>query len=155
MPAAASRATSAGVKMPLSPTSSRSAGTSGARRSDTASVVSKVLRSRLLMPSSGEARRSARSSSASSCTSTQHVHAELDRRVLQRSRLVVGDGGHDDEDAVGAPGARLVDLVGLEHEILAQRRQRHGRARRVRNSGAPWKEGASVSTERQAAPPAA
>ena len=90
-PTAASRATSAGVKMPLSPTTSRSAGTSGARRSDVASVVSKVLRSRLLMPISGEARRSARSSSASSCTSTSTSMPSVERGVLQRLRLVVGD----------------------------------------------------------------
>ena len=34
------------------------------------------------------------------------------------------------EDAVGAHRARLRHLIGLEHEILAQRRQRGGRARR-------------------------
>ena len=32
--------------------------------------------------------------------------------------------------AVGTPGARLVDLVGLEHEVLAQHRQLGGVARR-------------------------
>ena len=64
-------------------------------------------------------------------------------------RLVVGDGGHDDEDAVGAPGARLVDLVGLEHEILAQRRQRHRRAR-LRQEFRRALEGGRVGQHREA-----
>ena len=40
---------------------------------------------------------------------------------VARRRVV--DRRHDDQDAVGAPGARFRDLIGLEHEILAQRRQ--------------------------------
>ena len=70
MPTAASRARSAGVWMPLSPTISLPAGTRGASRSLTASEVLNTLRSRLLMPISRERSFSARSSSASSCTST-------------------------------------------------------------------------------------
>ena len=50
MPTACRRAMSAGVEMPLSPTSTRSLGTIGASVSLTLSVVSKVRRSRLLMP---------------------------------------------------------------------------------------------------------
>ena len=42
----------------------------------------------------------------------------------------VVDRGHDDQDAVGALGARLRHLIGVEHEILAQHRQRGRRARR-------------------------
>ena len=68
----------------------------------------------------------------------EHVHAERERRLLERLRLVVGDRRHDDQDAVGAPGARLEDLVGLEHEILAERRQRAPRAPR---SGIPARPG--------------
>ena len=64
-----SRAMSAGVKMPLSPTTMRSSGTRGASRSVVSSVVSKVLRLRLLMPMRRQSSASARSSSASSCTS--------------------------------------------------------------------------------------
>ena len=50
MPTPRQRAKSAGVKMPLSPTTIRSRGTIGASRSLTSSDVSKVCRSRLLMP---------------------------------------------------------------------------------------------------------
>ena len=58
----------------------------------------------------------------------EHVHAERVRCRDEGARLVVGDARHDDEDAVGAPQARLEDLVGLEQEILAQHRQAGGLA---------------------------
>ena len=35
----------------------------------------------------------------------------------------------NDENAIGAPGARLSNLIGVEHEVLAQGRQRGGCAR--------------------------
>ena len=60
----------------------------------------------------------------------QHVHAERERRAFEIARRRVVDRRHDDEDAVGAPGARLDHLIGLVHEILAQHRQRRRRARR-------------------------
>ena len=65
-----SRSQSAWVKMPLSPTSRRSSGTMRASRSETARSTSKVRRLRLLMPTSFDFSRSARSISDSSCTST-------------------------------------------------------------------------------------
>jgi hypothetical protein len=55
--------------------------------------------------------------------------------------------------AVGTPGAGLGDLIGVIEEILAQHRQITAARAAVRNSGAPWKEGVSVRTDRQAAPP--
>src|SRR5215203_4690595 len=58
----------------------------------------------------------------------QHVHAERERRVLDVPRRGVIERGHDDEDAIGAHRAGFRDLVGLEHEVLAQRRQRGCRA---------------------------
>ena len=70
MPTAASRARSAGVWMPLSPTITLPAGTRGASRSLTDSEVLNTLRSRLLMPISRDFSFSARSSSSSLCTST-------------------------------------------------------------------------------------
>ena len=53
----------------------------------------------------------------------QHVEPEVMRGLVERARGIVVDGGHDDEDAVGAPGARLQHLIGIEQEILAQDRQ--------------------------------
>src|SRR5690606_495969 len=61
---------SAWVKMPLSPTRSRSSGTIAASVSDVARSTSKVRRLRLLMPMSLERSFSARSISALSWTST-------------------------------------------------------------------------------------
>ena len=130
MPCRASRSQSAWVKMPLSETSSRSAGTSAASRSDVSSAVAKLRRSRLLMPISFERQLQRPLQLVLVMHFDQHIHAELERGVFERARLVVGKAGHDDQDGVGAPGARLVDLVGLEHEILAQRRQCRGVARR-------------------------
>ena len=50
----------------------------------------------------------------------QHVHAQIMRGGVERLCGVVVNGGHDDEDAVGAEGARLVDLIGVVEKILAQ-----------------------------------
>ena len=154
MPTLARRARSAGRKMPLSPTSTRSRGTRGARRSLTASAVSNVLRSRLLMPTRRDlaaARARARPRraprSARPCPRRTRPPRRPRGRVVERR--------HDDQDAVGAERARLGDLVGLVHEILAQRRQRRAARAAARCAGSPWNEGASVSTDRQVAPPAA
>ena len=81
------------------------------------------------MPISGEARRERPFQLRLVMDLDEHVEAELARRLLEALRLVVGDRGHDDEDAVGAPGPRLVHLVGIEHEILAQRGEGGGVAR--------------------------
>ena len=68
------------------PTAMRSRGPAAPVAAPVASLVSKVLRSRLLMPMSRERRASARSSSAWSWTSSQHVHAEVPaRRPRDRS----------------------------------------------------------------------
>ena len=131
MPTAASRARSAGVWMPLSPTITLPAGTRGASRSLTASEVLNTLRSRLLMPISRDFSFSARSSSASSCTSTSTSMPNANAASSMSLRRGVVERRHDDQDAVGAHRARFRDLIGLEHEILAQRRQRTSpRARR-------------------------
>src|SRR5215470_375505 len=58
----------------------------------------------------------------------QHIHAMSERGCLQLLRQHIGDARHDDQDAVGAPGARLRHLIRVVHEILAQRRQLGGGA---------------------------
>ena len=120
---------SAGVLIPLSPTTMRSLGTIGANCSLTASVVSNVRRSRLLMPISRERIRSARSSSAALCTSTS---TSSPTSIAAASMAVRGDvvhGSHDDQDRVGAERPRLEHLVGLVHKILAHDREVDGDAR--------------------------
>ena len=61
----------------------------------------------------------------------QHVHAERESRRFEFGRGSVIERRHDDEDAIGAGRARLRHLIGVVHEILAQHRQRTGRARRA------------------------
>ena len=84
----------------------------------------------------------------------QHVHAMRDRRVLDILGCGIVERRHDEQDAVGAIGAGLDHLIGVEDEVLAQHRQVGRRARRVRKSSSPWNDGVSVSTDRHAAPPA-
>ena len=50
----------------------------------------------------------------------QHIHAEPNAASSMSLGSCVIDRGHDDQNAIGAPGARLRDLIDLEHEILAQ-----------------------------------
>jgi hypothetical protein len=54
------------------------------------------------MPTSGDLRRSARSSSAASWILEQHVHAVGERRGFDLGGGAVVERRHDDEDAVGA-----------------------------------------------------
>src|SRR5499426_403536 len=53
----------------------------------------------------------------------QDVHAERAGARLQVPRHLIVDRGHDDQNAVGAPGPRLRDLVRVVHEVFAQDRQ--------------------------------
>jgi len=61
----------------------------------------------------------------------QHVHAERERRRLELGGGRVVERRHDDENAIGSSCARFRHLIGFVHEILAQRRQRAGGARRA------------------------
>ena len=83
------------------------------------------------MPISRDFSRSARSSSGSSCTSTSTSMPSAKAAASRFGRRRVVERRHDDEDAIGAGRARLRHLVGVVHEILAQHRQRAGRARRA------------------------
>ena len=120
MPTFESRLRSAGVSSPLSPTTMRSAGIFGASFSLTASDVSKVRRSRLLMPTSRERNRKRAIEFGFVVNFEQHVHAEIEGGVLDVLGGRVVERRHDDQDAIGAPGARFRDLIDVEHEILAQ-----------------------------------
>ena len=64
-----------------------------------------------------------------SCTSTSTAMSRLRAIAFELRHLRVVQAGGDQQDAVGAHRARLVDLVGVDHEVLAQHRQVAGRAR--------------------------
>ena len=53
----------------------------------------------------------------------EDIHAELLRRVHKFHRPAVVHRRHDEQNTVGAEDPRLDDLVGIQHEILAQDRQ--------------------------------
>ena len=52
------------------------------------------------------------------------VHAQRLGELPEPAQLGVVEGGHDEQDQVGAVGARLEDLVLGDHEVLAQDRHR-------------------------------
>ena len=81
------------------------------------------------MPMSRDLSRSARASSGFVVHLDENVHVRRKRCRLEFGGGGVFDRGHDDENAVGACGARLRHLVGVVHEILAQHRQRARRTR--------------------------
>ena len=59
----------------------------------------------------------------------QHIHVPIIRHSLQLARLAIFQRRHDQQDAIGTQSPRLGDLIGLQHEILAQYRQIHGVSR--------------------------
>ena len=66
-------------------------------------------------------------------------------RIIQRR--------HDQQDVIGAKGARLGNLQRINHEILAQNRQRNGIARGNQIFGRALEPRAIGHTDRQVAPP--
>ncbi len=123
-PARLSRAMSAGPPMPLSATKVASAGARAASSPVRAMSTVKLAQVAVVDPDQAglEGARRA-SSSASSCTSTSTSMPWLDGGGLDLEHLPVVQRGDDDEDCVGAQRARLRHLPGIDHEILAQRRQ--------------------------------
>ena len=59
----------------------------------------------------------------------QHVETQLQRLVAKANQLRLIQRRNDQQHAVGAQRARLEQLVVVDHEILAQHRQRAGVAR--------------------------
>ncbi len=53
----------------------------------------------------------------------QHVHAVVERACLESRKAGVFQRGDDQEDRIGAERARLRDLIFVDDEFLAQRRQ--------------------------------
>ena len=83
----------------------------------------KSVRSRLLRPSTSASTSSAMSSSRSSWTSTSASRSRSRRLAQQVVEVVGGQRGDDQQDRVGADGRGLVELVGVDDEVLAQDRQ--------------------------------
>ncbi|MCY1379278.1 hypothetical protein D9M69_669830 [compost metagenome] len=54
----------------------------------------------------------------------QHIHAQLHGQAGQVDQLPVVQCRHDQQDAVGTQYARLVHLIGVDREVLAQHGQR-------------------------------
>lgn len=50
----------------------------------------------------------------------QRLHTARDRVLVQLGELLVGEHGDDEEDGVGSVDPGLVDLVGVEDEVLAE-----------------------------------
>ena len=59
----------------------------------------------------------------------QHIHPPFHGTVFQLGGLCIGDRGENDQDAIGAQGAGLGNLIGIIHKIFAQGGQGTGRAR--------------------------
>jgi hypothetical protein len=150
-PAARMRCTSAGARMPDSVTSRRSAGTSAAcqrgvqRDLEGAQVaVVDAHQRRLQLQRALQFGRVVHLD--------QHRHVEAARDGSSSAICASSRQAAISRIAVGAHRARLVDLVRVDHEVLAQHRQVAGGARLLQVVGWPWKNCRSVSTDRQAAP---
>ena len=75
------------------------------------------------MPMTSASTSSATSSSRSSWTSTSDVEVERQRLLLQAAQVARLERGDDQQHRVGAGRGRLVHLVGVDDEVLAQQRQ--------------------------------
>jgi hypothetical protein len=124
----------------------------GSRSSVVCRLTSKLRRLRLLMPISGVCSCSARIEFVAVVHFDQHRHAEACGDGLELAHRRQIERGGDQQDGVGAHGARFEDLIGVDQKVLAQHRQAQAARAACRYSGAPWKNWRSVSTDRQAAP---
>ena len=114
---------------PLSATSTRSFGTLGASCSVVARSTASVLRLRLLTPIRSLSICQRALELVAVMHLDQHVHAAEMAEPRQLGRELVVEAGHDQQDAVGTERPGLEDLVRIDHEVLAQRRQLGGAAR--------------------------
>ena len=127
-PSPTKRLTSAGPKMPLSATLTRSSGMSGASRPKVSSWISSVFRLRALTPISCGAEGDRALGLGLVVHLDQHGQAELAGLVVQPAQGVVVERGDDEQRQVGAGGAGLDQLVAGDDEVLAQHRDVDGGA---------------------------
>ena len=138
-----------GCACPLSPIRKRSGGTCGASSSRDVQVGLQRLEIAVVDADQlGSAGRARARSSRRVMHLDQHVHVErAGERSPARRACCVGQGGHDQQDAVGAHRAAFVDLPGVEDEVLAQHRQIDGGA-----GGAQMRRGCPGNAARRSAP---
>ncbi len=128
-PTAAIRWQSAWVEIPLSQTSSTSAGTSAASRSVFARSTSKVLRLRLLTPISRDCSRGQRTVELGSRRELPPARPSLGARgQFDFAHLRIVQRRNDDQDRIGPHRAGFGTLPRIDHEILPDHRQVAGRA---------------------------
>ena len=100
-------------------------GIRGASRANTLRSTSSVARLRALTPMTVAPASSARSSSSLGVHLDQRHQADRDRPLHQRDQRVLLQRGHDQQHQVGPVGPGLPELVGADHEVLAQHRHLH------------------------------
>ena len=139
--------------MPLSVTTSLSPGICGNKSSVVSRRISKVCRSRLLMPIKGDGKRQCTLQLGAIVHLYQHIHTSFSSGMRQLQHLPIIQGRSNQQHRVGANGPGLYHLVGVYGKVLAQHRQVTGRPGLLQVVVAPWKKSISVSTDRQVAPP--
>ena len=82
----------------------------------------------------------------------EHRHVERNRRSFEIAHLRQLERRHDEQNAIGTHGARLVHLEGIDHEILAQSGEVAGRSRCSKVLGTTLKE-TRVGEHREAGRP--
>ena len=129
-PDAASLVKSAWVKMPLSAMTMRSFGTRGAKRLGDGEIGDEGLEVAVVDADEPGVEPKCAVELRRIMHFGEHVHAEIMRGSCKLTRRGVVNRRHDDQDAVGAQRPRLEHLIGIDHEVLAQRRQARRLTRR-------------------------
>ena len=93
--------------------------------------TSRVLRLRALTPTTVAPASTARARLVLVVDLDEGGHAELAGERLHPHEVGLAQGGDDEQDEVGAVRAGLVELVVVDHEVLAQHRDPHGGPDRV------------------------
>ena len=154
MPTFASRARSAGVKMPLSPTTTRSSGTRGASRSADLERGDEGLEVAVIDADERRFEPERTLELGVVVHLEQHVHAEP-IAAASISAAAPSSSAAMMMRMQSAPIARAsATWYGSYMKSLRSTGRSVAARAATRNSGEPWNEGPSVRTERQAAPPA-
>ena len=130
-PAVRSRRTSSDVWMPLSATTVTPLGTASHGVDEIDRRVQTGLKGRQVAVVDAEQLRFKRERAlefAPVVDFHQHIQTQLAGQLREVRQLRRIQGGDDEQQAVRCQGARLVDLIGIDDEVFAQRRQAAGGA---------------------------